>query len=446
MSPNYYDPLTHKNCQASGYAPSYWASTIDLPLPCSAPKTNAHYDVAIIGGGFSGLLTAYYLARHFNISCCVLEANQVGFGASARNAGFVLKGSGRLSYPQMAKKWGMDVCKGIYDEFSEAVTRVESLITDHNIDCQPQAKGYLKIAHNHKAMQALKAQASFLKQLGTHDTQFLTTSELEQNYMYNHQAFGAMRMADGFGVNPLKLLLGYREIALKAGVTLYENALVSKVDSTPHQHTLFVNDISISANNVVYAGNAYNNKQSHSLINNRYLPILSSILVTRPLTEEELSQTGIKTHQVTMDTRTLKYYYRLLPDKRILFGGRGAVFAKHQDSPVYLNNLKNGLAESFPTLKNIDHDYYWNGFIAAALDDMPHICLQDNVGYILGYCGAGVSFSAQAAFRMAQMLAKQTVPDLPLYQTPLPYLPFAKFRRFGQLAYYQYAQVKDKIG
>ncbi|NOU52202.1 FAD-binding oxidoreductase [Pseudoalteromonas sp. JBTF-M23] len=446
MSPNYYDPLTHTHCQASGYAPSYWASTVDLPIPCPAPVTDAHYEVAIIGGGFSGLLTAYYLAHYFNISCCVLEANQVGFGASARNAGFVLKGSGRLSYPQMAKKWGMDACKGIYDEFSEAVARVESLITEHNIDCQPQAKGYLKIAHNQKAMQSLKAQASFLKQLGTNDAQFLTTAELERDYMQNQQAFGAMRLADGFGVNPLKLLLGYRDIALQAGVTLYENALVTKVESPSNRHTLHVNNAVLTANNVVYAGNAYNNKQSHSLINNRYLPILSSILVTRPLTDEELSQTGIKTHQVTMDTRTLKYYYRLLPDKRILFGGRGAVFAKHQDSPIYLNNLKKGLAESFPVLANIEHDYYWNGFIAAALDDMPHICLQGNVGYILGYCGAGVSFSAQAAYRMAQMLAKQTVPNLPLYQTPLPYLPFAKFRRFGQLAYYQYAQVKDKLG
>ncbi|CAH9061245.1 Gamma-glutamylputrescine oxidoreductase [Pseudoalteromonas holothuriae] len=445
MNNNHYDPLTHMNCQASGYAPSYWASTIDLPTPNKAPSNDTHFEVAIIGGGFSGLLTAYYLAHHHNISCCVLEANQVGFGASARNAGFVLKGSGRLSYPQMANKWGMDICQGIYDEFSEAVSRVESLISDHNIDCEPQAKGYLKVAHNQKAMQNLRAQANFLQSLGG-NAQFLTPSELEQSYMLNQQAFGAMRLPDGFGVNPLKLLLGYRDMAIKAGVTIYENSLVTHVESKNKQHRLSVNNISITAKTLVYAGNAYNNKQSHTLINNRYLPILSSILVTRPLSEEELMLTGLKTHQVTMDTRTLKYYYRLLPDKRILFGGRGAVFAKHQDSPVYLNNLKQGLADIFPSLTKIEHDYYWNGFIAAALDDMPHVYLNNNVGYILGYCGAGVSFSAQAAYRMAQLVAQKAVPNLPLYQTPLPYLPFASFRRFGQLAYYQYARVKDKLG
>ncbi|TMP65958.1 oxidoreductase, partial [Pseudoalteromonas ruthenica] len=69
----------------------------------------------------------------------------------------------------------------------------------------------------------------------------------------------------------------------------------------------------------------------------------------------------------------------------------------------------------------------------------------NNIGYILGYCGAGLSFSAQAAFRLAQQIAGQKIPNLPLYNTPLPYIPLPKFRRLGQLAYYQYATVLDKL-
>ncbi|MBQ4860616.1 FAD-binding oxidoreductase [Pseudoalteromonas sp. MMG013] len=442
--PKHYDPLTHANCQGQPFAQSYWTSTISLPDALSPPTTPQTFEVAIVGGGFSGLLTAYYLASHYNISCCILEANQVGFGASGRNAGFVLKGAGRLSYPHIAKKWGIQTCKDIYSEYSNAVSRVASLINQHAIQCDKQQNGYLKVAHNIKAMQNLNEQALFMQKLGD-SAEFLTSSQLQNHYMRNVQAYGAMRLTDGFGVNPLKLVLGYREMALNAGVRIYEHSLVQDTKKQNESYTLYINDIPITAKNIIYTGNAYNNKLTHSDINNRYLPILSSIMVTRALTESELAQTGLKTHQVTMDTRTLKYYYRLLPDNRILFGGRGAVFATQQHDSKYLNGLKKGLAACFPCLKNINHDYYWSGFIAATFDDMPHVYFNQNIGYILGYCGAGVSFSAQAAFRLAQQIAGYQPPNLPMYKTPVPYFPFPQFRRFSQMAYYQYASLLDSI-
>ena len=442
----YYDPISAQHCQNQAFAPSYWASTQALPdlLPAITSDTNC--DVVIIGGGFSGLLSAYYLATEHQQECIVLEANQVGFGASARNAGFVLKGSGRLSYPQMANKWGMDVCQGIYGEFTEAVQRVEDLIKSQQITCDPQPKGYLKIAHNQQAFAGLKAQAEFLQKHLSSDAEFLSVEELKAGYMNNQQAYGAMRLPDGFGIHPLKLVLGYKKMAMEAGVKIYEHTLASNINDAGNHVTLKANGFNIKANKLVISGNAYNSKVTSPVINNRYLPILSSIMVTKPLTQTQLESSGLKTHQVTMDTRTLKYYYRLLPDNRLLFGGRGAIFAKDQNKPTYLNNLKKGLADCFPTLDNISHDYYWHGYIAAALDDMPHVTVQGNIGYTLGYCGAGVSFSAQAAYRLAQQIAGVTVPNLPLYQTPLPYLPFPSLRRFGQWGYYQYAQLKDKLG
>ncbi|TLX45674.1 oxidoreductase [Pseudoalteromonas phenolica] len=442
----YYDPISAQHCQNQAFAPSYWASTQSLPnlLPTLTSDTNC--DVVIIGGGFSGLLTAYYLATEHQQECILLEANQVGFGASARNAGFVLKGSGRLSYPQMANKWGMDVCQSIYGEFTEAVQRVEDLIKSQQIACDPQPKGYLKIAHNQQAFAGLKAQAEFLQKHLSSDAEFVSVEELKTGYMNNHQAYGAMRLPDGFGIHPLKLVLGYKKMAMEAGVKIYEHTLASNINETGSHVTLKANGFNIQAKKLVISGNAYNSKVTSPVINNRYLPILSSIMVTNPLTQDQLQSSGLKTHQVTMDTRTLKYYYRLLPDNRLLFGGRGAIFAKDQNKPTYLNNLKKGLADCFPTLSNISHDYYWHGYIAAALDDMPHVTVQGNIGYTLGYCGAGVSFSAQAAYRLAQQIAGVTVPNLPLYRTPLPYLPFPSLRRFGQWGYYQYAQLKDKLG
>ena len=439
-----YDPLISKNCAGQPLPDSYWASTITYPQASPTLARNQQVDVAIIGGGFTGLLTAYYLSTEYQIDCCVLEANQVGFGASGRNAGFVLNGSGRLSYSQMVNKWDLATAKGIYNEFGDAVQRVKGLIASHNIDCDKQADGYLKIAHNHKALNALQAQSNFIADNIGGNAEFISSEQLKSDYMINHQAFGALRLKDGFGINPLKLVLGYGDMVRKQGINIYEQTPVLDWQQNNDKHILTCPNSTVTAKHLVCAANAYNNKNTHPAIAQRYLPILSNVIVTSPLTELELQITGLKTHQVTMDTRTLKYYYRLLPDNRILFGGRGAVKGINQDKAIYRQRLQAALGQCFPVLKKINIDYFWSGWIAAALDDMPHVFSHHNVSYSLGYCGSGVAFSAQAAYRLAQKIAKDKVPDLPLYNSPLPKFPLAQFRRLGQAAYYNYGWLKDK--
>ena len=439
-----YDPLISDFPSQQAWPHSYWSSTVDHPTRQVSLSGTKQVDVAIVGGGYTGLLTAYYLASLYNVDCCVLEANQVGFGASGRNAGFVLKGSGRLGYQQMNHKWGMEITQGIYQEFSAAVHRVEQLIDSHNIDCDMQAKGYLKIAHNLKAYKTLKTTANFISTYLGDDAEFLTKEELTANYMNNKQAYGALRLADGFGVNPLKLVTAYKKIVSQLGVTVYESSCVKKWLRENNQHRLMTDDGEVIAKQVITAGNAYTPKQFSPLLDNRFLPILSNIIVTQPLTQSQLLDSGLATHQVTMDTRLLKYYYRLLPDNRLLFGGRGAISGKESVDPIYGERLKRAMCDSFPALSQTKLDYNWTGWIAAAIDDMPHVYNKDGAGYSLGYCGSGVAFSAQAAFRLAQSIAGISLPNLPLYQTHLPKFPYAGFRRLGQRGYYQYAWLKDR--
>ncbi|GIU52035.1 FAD-binding oxidoreductase [Shewanella sp. KT0246] len=450
MSQQFYDPLLAALPASQPLANSYWASTQALPKLLPALNGCQQTDVAIIGGGYTGLLTAYYLATEYNIDCHVLEANQVGFGASARNAGFVLKGSGRLGYSAMAKRWDMTTAQGIYTEFTQAVNRVEGLINQHQIQCEPQDKGYLKVAHNPKALSSLKSAADFIQQNMAKDSdftaEFINAEAFRNQYLNHHQAYGALRLNDGFGINPLKLLLGYKSMVEKLGITINEQSCVRDWIEENGKHRLVTDQGELLANKVIMAGNAYSPKQLNQRIDDKFLPILSNIIVTEPLTADELKAAGLHSHQVTMDTRILKYYFRLLPDNRLLFGGRGAVWGKDAAKPIYGQRLKLAMDKCFPHLSRKKVAYNWTGWIAASMDDMPHVYSNNGVGYSLGYCGAGVSFSAQAAFRLAQSIAGETLPNLPLYNSPLPTMPFTKARRIGQWGYYHYGWLKDKFG
>ncbi|GIU10630.1 MULTISPECIES: FAD-binding oxidoreductase [unclassified Shewanella] len=439
-----FDPLVATSPKRLPQCRSYWSDTIDIGAATSSLTKSVHTDVAIIGGGYTGLLTAYYLAKHHQVDVCVLEANRVGFGASARNAGFVLKGSGRLGYSQMAKRWDLDTAKGIYSEFSEAVSRVKRLIEEHHIDCEPQSKGYLKIAHNAKAMAQLEGSANFIGKYLGDDAQVLSLSQLKADYMDHKQAFGALRINDGFGINPLKLLMGYKTMVERQGVPVFEQTCVESWIEENGIHRLISTSGEVIANKVVTLGNGYTPKRLNSAVDSRFLPILSNIVVTQPLSTQELAASGLNTREVVMDTRVLKYYYRLLPDNRLLFGGRGAIFGRDANKPIYQQRLKFALTQCFPALKNKGIDYNWNGWIAATLDDVPHVYLKNGIGYSLGYCGVGVSFSAQAAFRLAQQIVGKPVPQLPLYNTPAPKFPAAGLRRLGQWSYYHYGWLKDR--
>ncbi|QYJ74257.1 FAD-binding oxidoreductase [Shewanella sp. FJAT-52076] len=440
-----YDPLISANAAQQALPSTFWSGTTEL-LP-ESPRLQGHLqtDVVVIGGGFTGLLTAYYLATEYGRQVTLLEANRIGFGASARNGGFVLKGSGRLGYGQMAKRWDLDTAKGIYQEFSEAVARVEGLIQDGKIDCNPQEKGYLKIAHSPKAMQTLQAGADFIARHMGQGAEFISPSRLRSDYLNHHQSYGALRLADGFGLNPLKLLLGYARLAREAGVQVFEQSTVLTSVRTAKGFSLETQAGRIDANALVFAGNAYTQPGLTETLKGRFLPILSNVIVTEPLSEAVLAEAGLYSRQVAMDTRILKYYYRLLPENRLLFGGRGAVWGRDADNPVYPARLKEAMDKAFPALTGVGLSHTWHGWLAASLDDMPHVYTRSGEGYSLGYCGAGVSFSSQAAWRIAGMLSGKAAPSLPLYGTPLPGFPLAPLRRMGQWAFYHYGRLMDSL-
>ncbi len=445
-----YDPLydTNLGC-GQPYPQSYWAKTIDkAPEDDGTICQDLDVDVAIIGGGYTGLSCALHLAKEHNIHAHVLEANQTAWGCSGRNAGFILKSSGRKTYSQMAEKWGEEVMRGIYDEMCAGVDTVKSLIAQ-GIDCDVQSAGFLKVAHKPKMLAGLMAQAKLQQQMFGYDVQILSTAEVRQQYMDDKNAYGAIRYQDGFGLNPLKLALGYQQIARRYGAKIHTSSPVTDwqtvKDGQTEKQVLITPQGKVTAQKVVIATNGYTPKNFHSLITNKTLPVLSQIIVTEPLSDEQIAQCNFLTANVVMDTRALKYYYRKLPDNRILFGGRGAITGKGAEDPYYAQRLLEVLKTSFPPLANIRYQYAWAGWICMSLDDIPHIYQneQQNIFYGMGYCGSGVSFSAQAGKRLADKVAEKKVPNIPLYQQPLPKFPLAPFRRVGQWGYFHFGKIKD---
>lgn len=442
-----YDPLhdLSPGCDQV-YPDSYWAGVSGTPPEHDgAISQDIDVDVAIVGGGYTGLSCALHLAREHGIKAHVLEANQTAWGCSGRNAGFILKSSGRKSYSQMAKQWGEEVMRGIYNEMAAGVETVNSLIAE-GIDCDQQTAGYIKVAHKPNKLKELVALAKLQQNMFGYDVEVLSQSEVRQQYMDDRNAYGAIRYQDGFGLNPLKLAWGYQKLARQAGAKIHCASPVESWQTRDNKQVLQTPNGSVSAQKVVIATNGYTPKGLHALTTDRTLPVLSQIIVTEPLSQEQLAACNFLTSNVVMDTRALKYYYRKLPDNRILFGGRGAITGKSADDPYYAKRLLSVLKTSFPALANINYGYAWSGWICMALDDLPHIYQNDeqSVFYSMGYCGSGVSFSVQAGKRLAEKVAEKQVPNLPLYNKALPKFPFAPLRRVGQWGYFHYGKIKDQ--
>ncbi|WP_353537437.1 FAD-dependent oxidoreductase [Colwellia sp. KU-HH00111] len=451
-----YDPMVDSSpgCGIE-YPSSYWAD-ISTTNETSKPEDDGQLDkdidveVAIIGAGYTGLSCALHLAREHNIKAHVFEANQTAWGCSGRNAGFILKSSGRKTYAAMQKQWGEEVMRGIYHEMCAGVETVNGLIGE-GINCDQQPAGYIKVAHKPSMLKTLKAQAKLQQQMFGYDVQVLSRQELHQDYMADENAYGAIRYQDGFGLNPLKLAWGYQQLAQAAGVKVHTSTPVSFADtSIKNSRQLITPQGKVTAKKVVIATNGYTPKGLHPIVTNRSLPVLSQIIVTAPLSPAQLAACNFITSNVVMDTRALKYYYRKLPDNRILFGGRGAITGKNANDPAYAQRLMSVLKTSFPALENLTYDYAWSGWICMALDDLPHIYQgekgsnEENLFYAMGYCGSGVSFSVQAGKRLAEKVAGKAVSNLPLYTQPLPKFPFAPLRRVGQWGYFHYGKIKDK--
>ncbi|GAB2914351.1 NAD(P)/FAD-dependent oxidoreductase [Rheinheimera gaetbuli] len=428
------------------YPQSYWAAQTLFTPGHPVLAADISTDVVVIGAGYTGLSCASELAGTFGREVTVLEANQSAWGCSGRNAGFVLRGTGRLGLAQLTQRYGHDTAQQFHLEYGTALERVQHMIAAANIDCQAQAPGYLKVAHNAALGKQLPQQAEYLQRQFGYQVEYISPSALQQHYMHNVQAFGAIRFPDCYGINPLALALGYAKLAQQQGAAIYSASPVIAWQRNANGFVVQTPQATVQCRQIILATNAYSAKQFYAPLNRASLPVLSSIIVTEPLTETQLAETGLNHTQLVMDTRALKYYYRKLPDNRLLFGGRGAVYGKDAAKACYPARLLSALQQCFPMLQQLQIAHHWSGWVSVSLDDMPRLCQSEpGIFYAAGYCGSGVSFSSLAGKRLAQLASGVALPPLPIYHSGLKPFPLPQFRRVGQQAYYQWGRFKDRF-
>jgi glycine/D-amino acid oxidase-like deaminating enzyme len=447
----HYDPLVSLGPgQNRDYAPTYWATTAGAAPEDDGP-INGHIDadVAIIGSGYTGLACAIFLAREFGIKAVVLDANRVAWGCSTRNGGQGQNAAGRLSRSQWIARWGHDIALRMHAEVQEGFETFEGLIEAGQIACEPQRGGHLYIAHRQRSLERITAECRLQNNVFGYKSRIVPIEELRRDYVNDAEAVGALHEPLGTGIHPVKLAFGYQRMARNLGAKIHPGSPVLDITSVNGRYQLRTPGGTVRARAVGIATGAYTAPGLSPLLRGRYMPVLSNSVVTRPLTEAELKSTGFQTSEVITDTRTLRHYYRRLPDNRIQIGSRSAITGADASRPQHLQLLIDGLHRKFPSLRGIEIDYSWWGWVDVSHDMMPRIFRPDpsqQLFYALGYGGNGVSYSAQAGRRMAEMIAGKSFKsqDLPIFSTPLPTHPFAPFRRIGQRILYHWYHMRDE--
>ena len=442
-----YDPLKSRGVSPFDPQPnSYWHHTHTC-RKFESLKQNISTDYLIIGGGYTGLSAAITFAEA-DKNTTVIDANTIGFGCAGRNGGFVLSGSGRLSLSAIEEKWDQKTAKGMQAEFDGAVALLKQRINKYDMQVDWCEGAYYKLAHSKKSATMLHHAAQ--KQAADYGVKStcLSQADIQDRFAIAH-TYGGVKV-DGACLHPLKLIDEYARVAENFGAALYYNTPALEIEKTHNWFEVSTPNTIITAKHVVIASNAYTPKRFHEKVDNKQFPVQSSIFVTAPLSESQKNACGLTSPMSFMDTRMMKYYYRVLPDGRLLFGGRGAVSAKGSDSNSEKQRLYNAMAKSFPALKGIAMDYFWSGWVSVSFDDMPRIFADtqstNKLGYAMGYCGSGVSFAAFAGMRLAQRMMGQENFDttLPLYSSPLPSFPFPAFRRLALHGLYQWAKVAER--
>src|SRR6266404_5894867 len=382
---------------------NFWLETVAAPqIP--ARDLPQSVDVAVIGGGFTGLSAARTLAKG-GAPVVVFEAENVGWGASCRNGGMVLSGL-KLGTAKLIARYGHEATKRMYAASLESIDCVEALVREESIDCDFSRCGHLEVACKPKHFADFRRAAETIEREFGHKLRIVQKADLSQEIgsaIYH----GGMVDEVSAGVNPAKYVAGLACAAAKAGAAIHEKTRVLGLERDSRQGEKGWNVKTslgtLHARDVLIATSGYTSGITRSL-QNKIIPIGSFIIVTEVL-REPLAQELSPRHRMIYDSKNYLYYYRLTPDRRMLFGGRAAFFPENENTVrESARILREGMIEVYPQLREANVEFVWGGTLDFAFDIMPHAGKMDDMYYSVGYAGHGVAMATLLGKKVAETI------------------------------------------
>ena len=406
-------------------------------------------DVCVIGGGFTGISTAYHIAKKYGGDVRLLEAGHFGFASSGRNAGFCCLPATKLSINQLIKRYGMDETKKFFASQIEGVDLLASLIADNNIECEKIGTGNLDVVHHPSSIEELKEWGNDLQNHFGINTKWIPKEEFDEVGHQSTEQFGAVFTEAGFAMNPMAFLNGFANATVDAGAQLHSHSRVKKWERNG-KHKLITEEGSLTCDKVVVATNGYTDESLHPSFANRMVPVLSNIIVTREMSEEEFKMQNYKTLNPICNSREILYYYRRMPSNRMLFGTRGDTFGDDKSALKMRSMMTKQFQGVFPNWNNIDVEYYWRGTVVMNRDLVPAFGSLENdksVFFSYGYHANGNNSTVYCGKKLAEMIYESNSGETNIskvYQGLSPKIPFAFLRLWYLRIYLWYSRFTDK--
>jgi gamma-glutamylputrescine oxidase len=379
--------------------PSYYRATATPYEPYAPLQGPQETRVAIIGGGFAGLNTALGLAERGVRDVVVLEREQIGFGASGRNGGFVFGGYS-LGEEALHHQLGAERAKRIFDLTTAAVQRIRERVTHYAMPCDMVDQGVIWANWFRDPNVLRKRQRLLADHYGVH-WEWLPQEELRER-VRSERYFDGLYERNALHLHPLNYAIGLAAAASQQGVRVHENSDVWRLRREGAHWRISTPQGELQAEQVVLACGGYLAGLRRQ-IDRSVLPIATYVMVTEPL-GERLDEC-LQTRAAVYDTRFAFDYYRPLPDRRLLWGGRISV--RNRSASAVQRVLMRDMLRVFPVLKDVRIDYAWSGLMSYARHQMPQIGTDgEGLWWAQAFGGHGLAPTCAAGELLAAAMAE----------------------------------------